>query len=62
MIKLIRKTKEVETKDGVKRYTNYFIQLENGSYIPIKPAFQNDYKVLYVVSTDSDKKTVDNPF
>jgi hypothetical protein len=54
MIKLIRQSKEVETKDGIKRYTNFFIVLENGSYIPIKPAFKNDYKVLYVMSTEKE--------
>jgi len=54
MLTLIRKSKTV-IKDGkVLHYTNYFLQLENGSYISIKPAFVNDYKTLFVLSTNSD--------
>lgn len=52
MISLFRETKEVVVDGVVKHYTNYFVQLENGSYVPVKPAFKNDYKVLYVLSTE----------
>jgi len=51
-MRLTRETKKV-MKDGVeKKYTNYFLVLDNGNYIPIKPAFQNDYKLLYVISEE----------
>lgn len=41
--------------DGtIKNYTNYYLVGENGKYIPIKPSFDNDYKVLYVLATKVD--------
>lgn len=54
-MKLIRKTVITKDKQGQeKKYTNYFLELENGNYIAIKPAFLNDYKLLYVVSESRD--------
>jgi len=55
MLKLIKKQVEIEKVDALgnketKHYTNFYIQLDNGSYIAVKPAFQNDYKVLYIVA------------
>lgn len=59
-MELVRMSKQV-TKDGeTKNYTNYYIKLDNGNYIPIKPAFNNDYKVLYVVS--KEVKNDEKPF
>lgn len=46
-------------KDGnivpSRTYTNYYVVTDNGNYIAIKPAFDNDYKSLYVLSIDLDK-------
>ena len=54
---LTRKTVEVVQSDGtIKHYTNYFLVTDSGSYVAIKPAFNNDYKTLYVLSTDVIKK------
>ena len=54
-MELVRKSKQVITSDGeVKHYTNYYIKFENGNYVAIKPAFNNDYKSLYVLSTAID--------
>lgn len=41
-----------------KTYTNYYLVSDNGNWVAIKPAFLNDYKVLYVLSesTDQDKE------
>jgi hypothetical protein len=51
--KITRKSVEVVQADGtIKRYTNYFLVTDTGSYVAIKPAFNNDYKTLYVLSTD----------
>jgi len=52
MFELVRKS--VITEDG-KHYTNYYLRLSNGSYIAIKPAFNNDYKTLYVLSVEENK-------
>ena len=55
--KLTRKTVVVVQADGtIKHYTNYFLVTDSGSYIAIKPAFNNDYKTLYVLSIDVTKK------
>lgn len=53
MFELVKKI--VTTPEG-KHYTNYFLVLENGSYIAIKPAFKNDYKTLFVLSKDKESK------
>lgn len=57
--KLIRINKKVENKNSkeTKSYTNYYLQLSSGQYVAIKPAFKNDYKVLYVVATDPKNET-----
>lgn len=56
MYKVVRKSVEV-LKDGVVRhYTNYFLVLPNGSYIAIKPAFDRDYKLLYVLAEEVGRK------
>jgi len=53
MYNLVRKIKTVTLEDGtVKHYTNYFLVTENGNYIAIKPSFENDYKLLYVLATE----------
>jgi len=55
-ITLVRKSVEV-VKDGQTRhYTNYYLRLTNGSYVAIKPAFENDYKTLYVLSEEVEQK------
>ena len=57
MFDLVRKSVEVTDANGeTKHYTNYFLKLPNGSYIAIKPAFNNDYKTLYVLATDVTQK------
>jgi len=56
MFELIRKTKNVEKDGKTLHYTNYYLQLPNGSYIPIKPAFDNDYKVLYVLAREVESE------
>ena len=63
MYDLVRKSVEVE-KDGViKHYTNYYIVTDNGNWVAVKPAFENDYKTLYVLSKSVDKEESDNePF
>lgn len=53
MFNLVRKS--VTTPEG-KHYTNYFLQLENGAYIAIRPAFNNDYKTLYVLAVEEKKE------
>ena len=59
-MELVRMSKEVK-KDGEKKnYTNYYIKLDNGNYIPIKPAFNDDYKLLYVIS--KEVKNDEKPF
>ena len=60
--KLIKVSKKVKDKDGKElNYTNYYLELPSGQYVAIKPAFKNDYKVLYVVASDPNKKQ-DTPF
>lgn len=56
---LVRMKKSITNEIGeVKNYTNYYLILDNGSYIPIKPAFNNDYKVLYNLADEiKDDKT-----
>ena len=51
-MELVRKTVEVEKNGEKKRYTNYYILTDNGNYVAVKPAFENDYKTLYVLSKD----------
>lgn len=59
--KLVKVSKKVKDKDGKElNYTNYYLELPSGQYVAIKPAFKNDYKVLYVVATDRNKQ--DTPF
>jgi len=54
-MELVRKTVEVEKNGEKKKYTNYFLLTDNGNYVAIKPAFENDYKTLYVLSKDVSK-------
>lgn len=54
-MELVRKTVEVEKNGEKKRYTNYYILTDNGNYVAVKPAFENDYKTLYVLSKDASK-------
>jgi len=58
MFELVRKT--VSSVDKVtgetKHYTNYFLQFANGTYVAIKPAFNNDYKTLFVLAKDVTPK------
>lgn len=53
-MELVRKQTEVVNKQTgeKKRYTNYYLKTENGNYVAIKPAFDNDYKTLYVLAKD----------
>ena len=39
-----------------KTYTNYYLVSDNGNWVAIKPAFLNDYKVLYVLSESTDQE------
>lgn len=56
-MKLIRKTVEITDKEGlVKHYTNFYLVFENGNYVPVKPSFKNDYKVMYVLATPEERK------
>lgn len=34
---------------------NYYIQLDNGNYIAIKPSFKNDYKLLFLLAETNEK-------
>lgn len=46
--KLVDSTgKEVDSKT----YTNFYIQLPNGYYVPVKPSFSKDYKGMIVIAT-----------
>lgn len=61
--KLIKISKKVVSKEDPKKelnYTNYYLELPSGQYVAIKPAFKNDYKVLYVVASDPKKQ--ESPF
>lgn len=55
LIKVIRK----ETYKGINgknyNYKNYYIELNNGKFIAIKPTFKQDYKTLEILS-----ETIDN--
>lgn len=55
-VKIVRKQVTVN-KDGLTRhYTNYFLVLPNGAYLAIKPAFENDYKTLYILADELQQK------
>jgi len=51
-MELIRKSVTVQKDGETKHYTNYYLLLENGYYIPVKPSFEKDYKSLYVIARD----------
>lgn len=55
-MKLVRKSVELEHNGEKRKYTNYYIVTDNGNYIAIKPAFNNDYKALYVLAESIDAK------
>jgi len=55
-IKLVRKSVKVMKDSQERHYTNYFLVLPSGAYIAIKPAFENDYKTLYVLADDKSEK------
>lgn len=54
---LLMKRKVEIQKDGeTKHYTNFYLKLENGYLVPIKPTFSKDYKSLVVLATDLEDK------
>ena len=55
LIKVIKK-ETYKGKDGNDyNYKNYYIRLDNGKMIAIRPSFKNDYKILELLS-----ETIDN--
>lgn len=50
LIKVIKK-ETYKGKDGnIYNYKNYYIRLDNGKMIAIKPTFKDDYKTLEILS------------
>lgn len=55
LVKVIKK-ETYKGKDGnTYNYKNYYVELDNGKRIAIRPAFKEDYKTLEIVS-----ETIDN--
>lgn len=52
-MELVKKSSKVEKNGEIKNYTNYYLKLDNGNWLAIKPAFLNDYKLLYVLAKDA---------
>ena len=50
--KLVKKQVTVEKNGEEKHYTNFFLVTESGNYVAVKPAFNNDYKVLVVLAEE----------
>lgn len=50
-MKLISKQHTYEGKDGIEKLGyNYYIVLDNGNRIAIKPSFSKDYSILFLLS------------
>ena len=45
------KSKKATSKDGTKHYTNFYLVMDSGTYVAIKPSFISDYKTLVVLAT-----------
>ena len=57
MLLNLKSKKLVLEKDGViKNYTNFYLETEDGTYVAIKPAFKNDYKILVVLAEPTKEK------
>lgn len=54
--KLVKKQVTVEKNGEEKNYTNFFLVTESDNYVAVKPAFNNDYKVLVVLAEDVTNK------
>ena len=53
---LTLKSKKTTSKDGTKHYTNFYLVMDSGMYVAIKPSFISDYKTLVVLATPIQEK------
>lgn len=51
MYELVYKAK---TNEQGQVFNNYYLVLDNGKYLPIKPSFKEDYKVLRLLAKKVD--------
>ena len=51
---LIEKVGKKDGKDT--KYSNYYVELENGKLIAFRPSFPNDYAVLRAVAEKKESK------
>lgn len=49
-MKLLKKKVVVGDGEEQKTYTNFYLELDNGYQVPIKPSFSKDYKSLVVIA------------
>ena len=55
-MKLLKKQVKYTNKAGVEKITNnFYLKFDNGSYVSIKPAFEDDRKVLNLLAEDFKK-------
>lgn len=53
-MKLLKKEVTVKVGEEEKHYTNFYLQLDNGYQVAIKPAFSKDYKSLVVIAEEKE--------
>lgn len=41
-----------QVKKGEKTFTNFYIEVENGKMIAVKPSFTSDYRLLSLVAEE----------
>ena len=55
-MKLLKKQVKYTNKEGVAKTTNnFYLQFDTGIYVSIKPAFEDDRKVLNIFAEDFKK-------
>lgn len=54
-VKLEKEKVQVQKDGETKNYTNFYLLLQNGYRVQVRPSFSKDYKSLVVIAVETQK-------